>query len=204
MDFDGCRLGGEEFLSPLPVEWERVLRIGVRAALLFPVGLMSEMASSLSTPIPSKSFLHKDSTLPSPLTLGPIPKPTRMGLCEVISMSSRSSSSKSSTSQSRRGSAPARALPLLRGFRRWCREESETLPVDVSNDNSPVDEDSEARGPDVKGLRSGAPKFPTRSSVAIVGILILSEDRESAVWSFLKNTWRRLRKNRVTRMVRNL
>lgn len=66
-----------------------------------------------------------------------------------------------------------------------------------------MDEDSEARGPGVKELRSGAPKFPTISSLAIPGTLALNEEME-LLWPFLKNTWRRLRINRVIRMARNL
>lgn len=85
--------------------------------------------------------------------------------------------------------------------------EPEAAPVDLSNDHddSAADEDSEARGSDMRELRSGAPKFPTRSSLAIVGILSLNEEMDSGpLRSFLKNTWRRLRKKRVIKMVRNL
>jgi len=50
-------------------------------------------------------------------------------------------------------------------------EEAEVLLDDVSNvhDGRLVYEDPEARASDMKELRSGAPKFPTRSSLATVG-----------------------------------
>jgi len=83
----------------------------------------------------------------------------------------------------------------------------EVLPDDVSDvhDDKVVYEDPEARGSDMKELRSGAPRFPTRSSLVTVGTLILIEGRDSrSLRSFPKNTWRRLRKNRVIRTVRSL
>ena len=204
VDFDGCRLGGNEFLPPSPFEWEWTLRIGVLATLVFSPLFMSEIASSPSTLIPSNPSLHTAPPLPSPIAFGSISRPTSMGLRETISMSSSSSSSKSSTSQSRRGSA--RAFPLLGRFCRGRREEPEVARVDASSDHEDRStlEDTEAC-PDVKESRSGAPKFPTISSLAIVGILKLNAERVSKLLvRFLKNTCRRLRKNRVIRMHRNL
>lgn len=72
------------------------------------------------------------------------------------------------------------------------------------DDIAVVEEDSEVRGSDRKVLRSGAPKFPTMLSLTIVGTLTLNERVPVLTCSCSKNTWRRLRKNRLTRMARNL
>ena len=196
VDFDGCRLGGGGLPSPSPLGC--ALCIGVWVALSVPSRFISEIASS-STPTPLESFFRVD----GPLAFGSISRPTSMGLGEIISMSSRSSSSRSSTSQSRRGSP--RALPLLRRLFRWLSEDLEVLLDDVSHDGRVVYEDAEARGSDKKELRSGAPKFPTRSSLVTVGIWTLIVEMVSRLLPpFLKNTCRRLRKNRVMRIDRSL
>lgn len=65
------------------------------------------------------------------------------------------------------------------------------MPVGISDgpDGRGAYEDEEACGPDAKGDRSGAPRFPTRSSLVIVGIRMLNEERDSGpARSFLKNT----------------